>query len=67
MTRYFLHIKDGAELLLDPEGSDLFDLDAARMEAIEGARQLIGAAVLAGDPLGLQRAILIEDSDGRTF
>ena len=41
MPLYYLHIEDGAELLLDSEGSNLPNLEAARIEAIEGARQLI--------------------------
>jgi hypothetical protein len=67
MTLYYLHIKDGAELLLDPEGSNLPNLEAARNEAIDGARQLISEAVLTGSPLRMQRAFQIDDADGYTL
>ena len=67
MPLYYLHIKDGAELLLDPEGSNLPNLEAARIEAIEGARQLISQAILTGSPLRMQRAFQIDDADGHTL
>ncbi|RZL20319.1 MAG: hypothetical protein EOP64_09540 [Sphingomonas sp.] len=35
-------------MLFDPDGSELADLEAARIEAIAGARQLWAAAIVAG-------------------
>jgi hypothetical protein len=67
MLLYYLHIRDGTELLLDPEGSNLPNLEAARAEAIEGARQLISEAVRTGSPLHMQRAFQIDDADGHTL
>jgi hypothetical protein len=67
MPHYYFHVKEGAGLLSDPEGSHLPDLAAARREAIEGARQLISAAVLTGEPLGLGREMQVEDEDGTTL
>jgi hypothetical protein len=67
MPLYYLHIRDGTELLVDPEGSNLPNLEAARTEAIEGARQLISEAVRTGSPLRMQRAFQIDDADGRTL
>ena len=67
MPLYYLHIRDGTKLLLDPEGSNLPNLEAARMEAIDGARQLISEAVLTGAPLRMQRAFQIDDADGHTL
>ena len=67
MPLYFLHVRDGADLLLDPDGSNLPNLAAARTEAIESARELISAAVLTGSPLGLQRSFQIDDADGVTL
>jgi hypothetical protein len=61
MPLYYLPIKDGDELLVDPEGSRLPNLQAARTEAIESARQLISEAVLSGSPLRMQRAFQIDD------
>jgi uncharacterized protein DUF6894 len=50
-----------------PGGSNLTSLEAAREEAIGGARQLISQAVLTGSPIGMQRSIQIDDADGRTL
>jgi hypothetical protein len=67
MPLYYLHIRDGAHLLLDPEGSNLPNLEAARTEAIEGARQLISEAVRTGSPLGMRRVFQIDNADGHTL
>jgi hypothetical protein len=65
MPLYFFHIKEENGLLYDPEGSYLPDIEAARAEAIEGARQLISAAVLNGEPMGLGREMQVHDENGR--
>jgi hypothetical protein len=67
MPLYYLHIKEGADLLLDPDGANFRDLEAARIEAIESARELISEAVLHGSPLRMHRAFQIDDADGRTL
>jgi hypothetical protein len=67
MRRYFFHVREANGVLSDPEGSHLPDLDAARAEAIEGARQLISAAVLTGAPMGLDREMQVDDADGQTL
>ena len=40
MARYFFHIKDGADLIQDPEGSDLATMEDARSQALKSAREL---------------------------
>jgi hypothetical protein len=65
VSLYYFHIKDGIDLLRDLEGSAHPSLQAARIEAIEGARQLISDAVLTGIPVRLDRAFHIEDADGQ--
>jgi Domain of unknown function (DUF6894) len=45
MPHYYLHIRDGTELVEDPDGTDLPDLEAARQEALEGAREMLAAWV----------------------
>jgi len=67
MPLYYLHIKEGAELLLDPEGANFRNLDTARTEAIQSARELISQAVLTGSPLRMHRAFQIDDAHGRTL
>ena len=67
MPLYFFHIKEGGDVLYDEDGSDHPDLEAAREEAIEGIRQIISAAVLAGNPLRLERRMLVDDQAGHTL
>jgi hypothetical protein len=67
MPLYFFHIKEGDEVLHDEEGSDYPDLQAARGEAIEGIRQIVGDAVMSGSPLGLDREMHVADDAGDTL
>ena len=67
MPLYFFNIKEGGDVLYDEDGSDHPDLEAAREEAIEGIRQIISAAVLAGNPLRLERRMLVDDQAGHTL
>ncbi len=56
MARYFFHIRDGERLSKDPEGADFENLDAARVEAVKSARELLSQKVLNG-----------EEVDGQAF
>ena len=67
MPLYFFHIKEGDEVLLDEEGLDHPDLGAARAEAIEGIRQIVGEAVMSGSPLRLDREMQVDDDAGHTL
>jgi hypothetical protein len=40
MPRYYFHVRDGAELIRDEEGTELADPEAARAEALASARDL---------------------------
>jgi hypothetical protein len=66
MPRFFFHIRDGDELIEDPDGSVLPDLEAARVEAIEGARAIVAAKVLAGKLIDGQK-FEITDESGNTL
>jgi len=44
MARYFMHLRDGTDELLDPEGIDLGSIEAVRKNVMTAARD-----VLAGD------------------
>ena len=48
MPRYHFHVHDGTGVAEDEEGRELADLDAARVEALKGARSLIAEEALAG-------------------
>jgi hypothetical protein len=41
MTRYFLHLRDSVDELLDPEGQEYADLEALKKAVMFGARDLI--------------------------
>jgi hypothetical protein len=65
MRRYFLHLKKiGGYILYDEEGYEFRDLEAARAEALEAARELLASAIKAGWDLDTQ-AIIIADAEGR--
>ena len=63
MPHYYFHIREGAELISDPDGVDLADPDTARDTAIQAARSLLSAAVSEGR-LPLRDAIVVEDASG---
>jgi hypothetical protein len=65
MNLYFLHIKDGADVTIDEEGSRLPSLDAARELAILSARQMMAEAVAHGNPIGLERTFEVYDERER--
>lgn len=48
MLRYYLHVRDGVDEMLDPDGSDLPNLDAARTSALAGSRDLLAADMKTG-------------------
>jgi hypothetical protein len=60
MPLFFFNIREGEELIRDPDGSDLPDAAAARAEAITAARSLLAAAVILGR-LPLEHAIEVTD------
>ena len=66
MARYYFHIKDGAELIKDPEGSELPTRDAARRQALKSARELWADAIKSGKSLAAD-AVIIADEYGGTL
>lgn len=64
---YFLHIRNGAADVIDPEGEEFADLASAKAAAIQGARELISQCVLAGMPMGLHRVFEIVDGNGNAL
>jgi hypothetical protein len=66
MTRYFLHVQDGSDILEDPWGQNFDDLAAAEREAAASARELMAEALRWNNPLGLQRMMLINSEAGHT-
>jgi hypothetical protein len=65
MLRYFLHIKNGDETLVDEEGGEYDDLEAVRAEARDAARDIMSEGALNGEALD-GRVFLITDEGGGT-
>ncbi|WP_134496746.1 DUF6894 family protein [Microvirga pakistanensis] len=65
MPRYFMHIRQGGQLIEDTEGVELPDLGAARAWALHGIRDLVGEAIRYGRDDWLDDALVITDATGR--
>ena len=65
MPRFFLHLKSGEELIEDFDGSELAGLEAARLQAIDGIRELLGAAIKAGNSFEVE-GVVIHNERGDT-
>jgi nucleoid-associated protein YgaU len=63
MPRYFFHLREGDRVLPDHDGSELPNLEAARAEAIQSARELLAAKLKAGEVVDGQ-AFEIADESG---
>ncbi len=48
MARYFMHLRDGSEELLDPEGTEHSNLDSLRKAVLANARDLMTGDVRDG-------------------
>lgn len=59
MPRYFFHTHIGDDVVVDPEGSELADLDAVREAARVLALQLLQGA--EGDPDLLKAVLFVAD------
>ena len=63
MARYFFHLRDGTDLLIDPEGAELDGVEAARKLALTEARNIIGHDAMRGR-INLRQRIDVVDEDG---
>jgi hypothetical protein len=63
MARYFLHLRDGSDETLDPEGVEYASLDALRDAAMKTARDIMCGDVARG-VINLQFRIDAERADG---
>jgi len=66
MPLFFLHVRDGVHLILDPDGSWLSDLAAAQTEAVLSARELMSHSIVSNGRLGIERCFEIADHEGKT-
>ena len=63
MVRYYFHLRDGEDLLLDPEGQELPSLDAVRKVTLASARSIISNDVRGGR-VDLTCHVDVEDASG---
>ncbi|MCB5176587.1 MULTISPECIES: DUF6894 family protein [Microvirga] len=65
MPRYYRHIRQGDQLIEDPDGIELPDLARARAEALAGIRDILAEAIKRGADDSLDDAVVIADETGR--
>lgn len=63
MARYFMHLRDGTEELLDDEGQEFVNLDSLRTAVLAAARDLMVGDMRNG-VLDLRFRIEAEDEHG---
>jgi hypothetical protein len=51
MPKFYFHVRNGSELIEDPEGMELPNVVAARAEAIQAARDILAEKVRFGSDL----------------
>jgi hypothetical protein len=64
MPRFFFHVREGADLSRDREGQELANAEAARGEAVNTGREMLGEKLLHGGSFNA-RQIEIADETGR--
>ncbi len=64
MSRFHFHLWDGADLIHDPEGAELPDMDAVRARAVQTARELLAEEISEGK-LPLYMRLDVEDEGNR--
>ena len=64
MSRYFLHLRDGTDELLDPEGSFFDDLEQLRTAVLAGARDVMANELKSAGTVDLRYRIDAEDENG---
>jgi hypothetical protein len=65
MSRFYVHIKNGAELIRDEEGIDLPTPEHARAEALQAARELCVDAIKQGTEIWGADGFVIADEEGK--
>jgi hypothetical protein len=62
MPQYYRHIQQGGNLIQDPDGVELPNLDAARTEALDGIRDILAACTKRGEDDALDDVIVIDEA-----
>jgi hypothetical protein len=64
MPRFYLHLRDGTEELLDEEGLDYPNMEAVRKKVLESARDVISNDLKGGGILDLRYRIDAQNEAG---
>lgn len=62
LVHYFINIVTDTERIVDPDGQDFADLEAARVEAVQCARDLMAGELAAGRPVPLGWRMHVSDA-----
>lgn len=63
MSRFFLHLRDGADEVLDGDGHEFADMESLRKTVLDGARDVMGSDVKCGGVMDLRYRIDAEDDN----
>ena len=63
MIRFYFHLRAGADLITDQEGTECPDVEGARVEAMAAARYILADAIKSGAE-SFPEAFVITDSEG---
>jgi hypothetical protein len=63
MARYFMHLRDGTEELIDPDGVEYASMDLLRKSVMVAVRDLMSGDIVRG-VMDLRFRIDAEDADG---
>jgi hypothetical protein len=63
VPKYFFHLRDGEDVLLDPEGMELADAEAIAAQALFEARSILSHDVMNGR-IHLGQRIDVETAEG---
>lgn len=66
MPHMYLHLREGGQLLPDPDGADYPDLATAELAALAGLRDIAAESLKWGTPVE-SRAIVIANAEGNTL
>lgn len=64
MARFYFHMRRGAQIEQDTDGSEFADLSAARSEAYQSAREIVADAIRSSRT-NLFDCFIIADESGR--
>lgn len=63
MARYFFHLRDGVDVVLDPDGREFETIEAIAQAALADARSIIGHEAFDGF-IKFDQRIDVEDESG---